>query len=83
MYGQQIEDFIRARLTYITKVEFFKTAYQESITVQNAQARFCGAGLIPFDPQVVLSKLDVRLRTPTPVGPPSLDTDSLGLLDTS
>ena len=24
------------------------------------------AGLIPFDPEVVISKLDVKLRTPTP-----------------
>ena len=33
---------------------------------QNCQAGFRGAGLVPFDPQVVLSKLDVKLRTPTP-----------------
>ncbi|RDW91678.1 hypothetical protein BP5796_02843 [Coleophoma crateriformis] len=27
---------------------------------------FAGAGLVPYDPERVLSKLDVRLRTPTP-----------------
>ena len=38
-YGRQIEDFIKAHINHITKVEFFmafKTAYLQSITVQNA-----------------------------------------------
>jgi hypothetical protein len=77
-YGREIEGFIKAHINHITKVEFlmaFKQAYQQSITVANGQAGFRGAGLIPFDPQVVISKLDVKLRTPTPVGPPSIDAD--------
>ena len=52
-YGRQIEDFIRAYINHITKVEFFiafKAAYLQSITVQNAKAGFRGAGLVPFDP---------------------------------
>jgi hypothetical protein len=32
-------------------------------------AGFRGAGLVPYDPEAVLSKLDVRLRTPTPPAP--------------
>jgi hypothetical protein len=35
------------------------------MTVENCQARFRGAGLVPFDPQVVLSKLNVKLQTLT------------------
>jgi hypothetical protein len=52
-YSHQIEDFIKAHINHITKVKFFiafKVAYQQLITVQNAQAGFRGAGLIPFDP---------------------------------
>jgi hypothetical protein len=30
---------------------------------------------VPFDPEAVISKFDVRLRTPTPTGPPSTDAD--------
>ena len=30
---------------------------------------------MPFNLQVIISKLDVKLRTPTPTGPPSADTD--------
>jgi hypothetical protein len=65
---------MKAYINHITKVEFF-TAYQQSITVQNAQAGFRRAGLVPFDPEAVISKLDVKLRTPTPTGPPSAETD--------
>ncbi|EDO00461.1 hypothetical protein SS1G_14331 [Sclerotinia sclerotiorum 1980 UF-70] len=46
--------------------ETFKAVYQQSITIQNIKAGFRGAGLIPFDPQSILSKLDVRIRTSTP-----------------
>ena len=73
-YGHQIEDFIKAHINHITKVEFFiafKAAYLQSMTIQNAKAGFRGAGLIPFDPQAVISKLDIKLRTPSPPSPPS------------
>ena len=63
-YGRQIEDFIKPHINHVTKVEFFiafKEAYQQSITVANGQAGFRGAGLIPYEPETVLSKLDVRL----------------------
>jgi hypothetical protein len=78
MYGRQIELFIKAHINHITKVEFFlafHTAYNQSITIENAKAGFCGAGLVPFSPQAVISKLDVRLRTPTPPRPPSIDAN--------
>ncbi|KAJ8070734.1 hypothetical protein OCU04_001104 [Sclerotinia nivalis] len=74
-YGYQIDGFIKAHINHISKVEFFiafKAAYQESITVQNMKAGFRGAGLIPFDPEAVLSKLDIRIHTPTP---PPFDLD--------
>src|SRR5689334_16658678 len=69
-YGRQIETFIKAHINHISKVEFllaFKAAYMESKTAQNAQAGFRGAGLVPFNPEAVISKLDVKLRTPSPL----------------
>ncbi|APA10190.1 hypothetical protein SS1G_07383 [Sclerotinia sclerotiorum 1980 UF-70] len=68
-YSCQIEGFIKAYINHISKIEFFiafKAAYQQSITIQNIKAGFRGAGLIPFDPQSILSKLDIRIRTSTP-----------------
>jgi hypothetical protein len=78
MYGTEIEHFIKARITHITKPEFFlafRAAFYRTFTKENVLGGFRGAGLIPYDPQAVLSKLDVKLRTPTPPetlnGPPS------------
>ena len=74
LYGRQIENFIRAHINHITKVEFFmafKAAYEQSLTVENAQAGFRGAGLVPFVPETVLGRLDIKLRTPTPTLPSS------------
>jgi hypothetical protein len=36
------------------------------MTEKNIQGGFRGAGLIPHNPEAVLSKLDVKLKTPTP-----------------
>jgi len=44
----------------------FYPAFQKALTVYNVRGGFRGAGLVPLDPENVLSKLDVRLRTPTP-----------------
>jgi hypothetical protein len=48
----------------------FKAAFRRTFTQENVLGGFRGSGLIPYDPQAVLSKLDVRLRTPTPPGTP-------------
>jgi hypothetical protein len=56
-------------ITYISKTEFFPAfydAFQAAITKENIKGGFRGAGLVPFDPEYVVSKLDVQLRTPTP-----------------
>jgi hypothetical protein len=45
------------------------------MTVENAKAGFRGAGLVLFDPQVVISKLDIKLRILIPTGPPSVNAD--------
>ncbi|KAK0742581.1 hypothetical protein B0T18DRAFT_413327 [Schizothecium vesticola] len=71
---------MRVHINHISKLEFlcaFREAFFASITEKNIQGGFAGAGLIPFDPERVLSKLDIKLlllslfthyklRTPTP-----------------
>jgi hypothetical protein len=69
-YGRQAENLIRNRITHITKLEFllcFKAAFFDSITESNIQGGFRGAGLVPFNPDAVLSKVDIKLCTPSPV----------------
>jgi hypothetical protein len=53
-------------LSIVPFLPAFKAAYELTFTKENARAGFRGAGLVPFNPDAVLSKLDVRLRTPTP-----------------
>jgi hypothetical protein len=77
-YGRQVEDLMRAHINHVSKLEFlcaFREAFFASITEKNIKGGFAGAGLAPYDPERVLSKLDVQLRTPTPTGPPSAVAD--------
>jgi hypothetical protein len=70
-YGRQIEHLMKARVTHITKEDFFPAfleAFNASLTEENIQGGFRGAGLVPLDVERVLSRLDVRLSTPTPPG---------------
>jgi hypothetical protein len=64
---------MKSYIHHVTKLEFlpaFKTAFYQAMTASNVQAGFRSAGLQPFNPDAVLSKLDIRLKTPTP---PPLD----------
>jgi hypothetical protein len=68
-YRRQVEALMRSRISHVTKLEFlpaFKRAYEAAITSNNIQGGFRGAGLAPFDPEQVISTLDVKLRTPLP-----------------
>ncbi|EAQ88448.1 hypothetical protein CHGG_05067 [Chaetomium globosum CBS 148.51] len=68
-YGRLIDELMRAHINHITKLEFlcaFREAFFASMTEKNIQGGFAGAGIIPFDPESVLSKLDVKLHAPTP-----------------
>jgi hypothetical protein len=68
-YSDSISALARNHIYHINKETFlpaFKAAYEQTFTEENARAGFRGAGLVPFNPEAVLSKLNVRLRTPTP-----------------
>ncbi len=70
-YGRQIEMKMKAGTSHIMKEDFlpaFHTAFQDAMTGKNILGGFRGAGLMPHDPEAVLSKLDVKLKTPTPPG---------------
>ncbi len=69
-YGRQVEDLMRMYINYMSKLEFFygfREAFFTSITERNIQGGFARASLVPYDLERVLSKLDVKLRTLTPL----------------
>jgi hypothetical protein len=66
-YGCQAKDLMRNSITHITKLEFlpcFKHAFDTAITKDNIQGGFQGAGLVPFNPEAVISKLDTCVLLP-------------------
>jgi hypothetical protein len=72
-YGDQISRLIRLRITHITKDEFFpafKAAFNAVFTEQNVKSGFRGSGMVPWNPEAVISKLDIRIRTPSLPGSP-------------
>jgi hypothetical protein len=68
-YRDKVNKLMRNQINHITKQEFlpyFKAAQKKAITASNIQGGFQGAGLVPFNPERVISTLDVKLRTPSP-----------------
>jgi len=65
LYGRGFEDFIKTYINYIIKTEFFivfKAAHFNIMTFENIKVGFRSVGLMLYDPQVVISKFDVKLR---------------------
>lgn len=78
-YGSEISALAATMVTKIDKPAFlqaYKKAYFKVFQEDNIKSSFRGAGLVPYDPQVVLSQLDVRLRTPTPPAPETTPWES-------
>jgi hypothetical protein len=71
-YGGAISVLARSHVHHISKQTFlpaFKATFEKVFTQENVCAGFRGAGLIPYNPEAVFLKLDVKLRTPTPPQP--------------
>jgi hypothetical protein len=77
-YSKEIKDLMRVHISHITKIEFFaafKNAFMASFSEANVRGGFRGTGLVPFNPETVISKLDIAPHTPIPTGPPTATTE--------
>ena len=75
-YGRLVEMKMRNGINHIDKLDFLEAyplARIEAFKSETIKNSFGAAGLIPFAPNRVISKLNIRLRTPTP--PPSRGSD--------
>ena len=64
VYSIQISFLTRVGITYITKDDFFpvfRAAFEVVFTEKNAKSGFRGSGLVLFNLETVISKLDIRL----------------------
>lgn len=71
IYGWKISTFIRGFINYITKIEFFLVfyaAYKAFLTPENMAGGFKGVGIILFNPEIIINKLNIKVWTPTPAG---------------
>jgi hypothetical protein len=68
-YGDVLSKRMRWGTVHIDKTEFlsaFLEAFPKAFTTTNIEGGFRHSGLVPFNPEYVISQLDVHLRTPTP-----------------
>jgi hypothetical protein len=75
-YGREIRGLANSHIDYIDKKAFlasFKEVYNGSFSKENIQSSFRATGLVPHSPEVVLSKLEVKPRTPTPPLPGAVE----------
>lgn len=71
-YGRLVGTKMRNGINHIDKLDFleaYPSARIEAFKPETIKTSFVAAGLVPFSPDQVISKLDIHLRTPTP--PPS------------
>jgi hypothetical protein len=76
-YSCLIEDKMRLGFNHIDKLDFLE-AYPQARTaifsLDNIKSGFLATGLIPLNPDQVLSQLNIQLKTPTPPGSRSTDS---------
>jgi hypothetical protein len=67
-YNKQVEKMMRTSLTRMSKEDFFRPSKTRFCRFgeRNVQSDFRGAGIVPYNPEQVIVKLDIKLRTPTP-----------------
>lgn len=69
-YGQKVEESIRLGINHTDKIEFlrmFQGARTEALNQRNIQSGFATTGLNPFNPDQVLKRLRIQLRTSSPL----------------
>jgi hypothetical protein len=68
-YRRLVAENARLGINYVDKPEFlsiYKQARIEALSADNIYSSFMVTGLVPLDPEQVLSRLQITLRTPPP-----------------
>ena len=78
-YGKEVENFIQFYINHITKLDFFVCFHIVFFAIfneENIQVDFRGINLVSFNPETMISKLDIKLYTSISTGPFSAEIDS-------
>ena len=79
LYNKKVENFIRFYINYIIKPDFFVCFYIIFFVIfneENIQANFRSISFILFNPNTMISKLDIKLYMSIPTRPLSAEIDS-------
>ena len=66
MYSDLVKQKISLEISYINKLDFlqiFPETRKSTFTIENIQNSFADTGLVLFNPDRILSKLDIQLKT--------------------
>jgi transposase len=69
-YGSLIDQKMRLGINHIDKLDFlaaYPQARADAFKIGTIKNSFKAAGLVPINPEPVLGKLNIQLRTPTPI----------------
>ncbi len=78
LYGKEVENFKRSHINYIIKPDFFVCFYITFFAIfdkRNVRVSFRGTNLVSFNPEAVISKLDIKLYILIPIGLLSTEID--------
>jgi hypothetical protein len=71
-YGAKVQEEMRAGINHVDKEDFlglYTNARNATYTLATVQSGFRATGLVPFNPDEVLSRLHIQLQTPSPSQP--------------
>ena len=71
-YGSRVQEQMRAGINHVDKddfLEYYMQARTATYSTSTIQSGFRATGLVPFNPDEVLSRLHVQLQTPSPPRP--------------
>ena len=76
-YGLGVQAQMWAGINHVDKddfLELYLPAREATYSLRTVQSGFRATGLVPFNPDEVLSRLHIQLQTPSPVRPATLET---------
>ncbi|ODM17100.1 hypothetical protein SI65_07499 [Aspergillus cristatus] len=76
-YGSWVANRMRQGFNHMDKLDFLEAypeARKQAFTPDNIKSGFRATGLVPFNPEEVLGRFTVQLKTPTPLGSQSTNS---------
>ena len=76
-YGNLIQNWMRQGFNHMDKLDFldaYPDARKQAFSMDNIKNGFRATGLVPYNPEEVLGRFTIQLKTPTPSGSQSTNS---------